>query len=376
MNALRKELADIYHFFFATPSSHKEIIFYVEHRGYYSYTEGILAELQKIYHQPISYITSDFFDPLLTNTNPAIHVFYIKKFLPYVMALLNARVCVMTVADLEHFSLRRSAYPVHYVYVFHALVSTHMMYREGAFDYYDSILCVGPHQIAEIRAREKQNNLSPKRLVEAGYYPLERIYELWRARPEKSPAQEKTILIAPSWGEQNVLESVGGQIIGILLKAGYRVIVRPHSETIRRFPDLLKEFVNMFGENPSFTLETAGAPDAAIICADILISDSSGIMLEYAFGTERPVLSIGVPPKVKNPHFQKLHMEPVELTLRKQFGIVLSPKEIDTIDRVVEKLIAEKDMYRERIRALRSKYVFAFGSSSQIGAEYITGLLK
>lgn len=376
MNALRKELADIYRFFFATPTSHKEIVFYVEHRGYYPYMEGILAELGKMCREPVSYITSDFTDPLLKNTNSALTVFYIKKFLPYVMALLNARVCVMTVADLEHFSLRRSTYPVHYVYVFHALVSTHMMYREGAFDYYDSMLCVGPHQIAEIREREQQEHLPPKRLVEAGYYPLERIYEAWRARPEKSPAQEKTVLIAPSWGEQNVLESVGERIIEILLKADYRVIVRPHPETIRRSPNLLEAFVNAFGKHPSFTLETSGTPDAALMRADILISDSSGIMLEYAFGTERPVLSIGVPPKVKNPNFQKLPMEPVELTLRKQFGVVISPQEIDMIHQAVEKLIAEKDRYRERIRVLRSQYVFAFGRSPQIGAEYIMGLLK
>ena len=66
------------------------------------------------------------------------------------------------------------------MYLFHALVSTHMMYRYGAFDHYDSILCVGPHQVAEIRKHEEINKLSPKRLIEAGYYRLERIYQSYQ----------------------------------------------------------------------------------------------------------------------------------------------------------------------------------------------------
>lgn len=371
MNALRKELADIYRFFFATPISHKEIVFYIEHRGYYPYMEGILAELEKTHHQPISYITSDFSDPILINANPATSVFYIKKFLPYVMALLNSRVCIMTVADLEHFYLRRSAYPVHYVYAFHALVSTHMMYREGAFDHYDSILCVGPHQIAEIREREQQEHLPPKRLVEAGYYPLERIYEAYRARPEKSSAQEKTVLIAPSWGEHNIFESVGEELIRNLLDKGYHVIARPHAELARRKPEVLENLNNAFGGNPRFVLETFGSPDEAILKADVLITDFSGIMFEYAFGTERPVLFIDVPPKVKNQNYRKIPMEPIELALRPKLGITLSPHEVGMVNNAVEELIAKRERFRIRIQELRSRYVFHFGNAAAVSAQEI-----
>lgn len=371
MKKIARELADTYRFFFATPLVYKRIVFYLEHQGYYPYVEGIMTELRETHRQPLSYITSDYTDPLLTKRNPAIHVFYFHTLLPYVMALLKAQVCVMTVADLERFSLRRSAYPVHYVYVFHALVSTHMMYREGAFDYYDTLLCVGPHQIAEIRAREQQESLPPKHLVEAGYHPLERIYEAHQRRSAGARSEKKTVLIAPSWGADNVLESVGEALIKKLLSTGYEVIVRPHSETQKHSPALLKSFIDQFGGNASFTLETLGAPDASLVRADVLISDCSGIMFEYAFGTERPVLSIDVPPKVKNPNFKKLDMEPVELTLRAQFGVVISPRDIDTIDNVIEKLIAEKDAYRARIQALRSRYVSHFGNAAAVSAREI-----
>src|SRR5438093_13437904 len=54
--------------------------------------------------------------------------------------------------DLDAYHLMRSAaYPVHYVYVFHSMVSSHMVFRPKAYDAYDTILCVGPHHTREIR---------------------------------------------------------------------------------------------------------------------------------------------------------------------------------------------------------------------------------
>lgn len=48
------------------------------------------------------------------------------------------------------------------------MVSTHMMYRLGAFDHYDFILGVGPRHIRELRQHEKLYQLPTKTLVEAG----------------------------------------------------------------------------------------------------------------------------------------------------------------------------------------------------------------
>ena len=377
MEKIFREIADTYRFFFSTPPTYKQIVLYLEHKGYYPYLAGIVTELIETHHQNLCYITSDFFDPLLAHTRPRMRVFYLNAFLPYVMAFLNARVCLMTVADLEYFSLRRSAYPVHYVYVFHALVSTHMMYREGAFDHYDSILCVGPHQVDEIRERERQELLPPKYLVEAGYYPVERIYARYQHEwARENSSVQKTVLIAPSWGEQNIFETVGEVLIRSLLQKGYRVVIRPHPELMRRKPQVIKTLQHAFADNTCFGLDTSDSADTALVNADVLVTDSSGITFEYAFGTERPILFIDVPPKIKNSHYKKLGMEPIELALRKDLGIILSPHEIVHVGRAVESLIAARDSYWRRIITLRSQYMYAFGNASKIGAEYIMSLLK
>lgn len=122
-------------------------------------------------------------------------------------------------------------------------------------------------------------------------------------------------------------------------------------------------------------MEKSVAGDDSLLKADVLISDCSGIFFEYAFGTERPVLFIDVPPKVKNPRFREVGMEPLELVLRPKVGVIVSPDNIHSIPKVLEELIARKDSFRKNIIELRNKHVFAFGESSKIGAQYILNLL-
>ncbi len=374
---LLKEIADFHCFFWRTPKAEKAIIFYAEHEGYYPYFEGLIKKMIGEYNRTLCYITSDPDDPILQKSESRIKTFYLNKLLPFFMAFVNCRVFVMTLTDLNQFHLKRSLNPVHYVYVFHALVSTHMAYRYGAFDHYDSILCCGPHQVEEIRRHEELNKLPPKRLVEAGYYRLERIYQAYQKySPEKSfSVTKETILIAPSWGAANVLESCGEHLVELLLEADYEVIVRPHPETVRRSPDLIALFASKFGNNPNFTLETSVATDDSLLRADVLICDCSGVSLEYAFGTERPALFLDVPLKIQNQRFKELGLDPLELSLRSKIGVTVPLEKLDTVPRVISKLIADRLVYKNRIAELRKRNVYAFGHSSDIGAQYIVNMV-
>jgi hypothetical protein len=377
MKLLFKEIRNLYRFFFATPRTEKEIVFYAENRWYFMYLAGIVDYLTHEHGIHITYITSDADDPILKKEQTHIHCFYFNTLLPYVMAFVNTRVWVMTLTELGNGHLYRSTYPVHYVYIFHALVSTHMMYREGAFDNYDTILCVGPHQVTEIRKREQDEHLRPKNLIEAGYHPLEHMYQSYKDyKVAQQPPSKKTIFIAPSWGDNNILESIGKELVEALLKADYTVIVRPHPEALRRAVSFLSSFSESFAGQHHFSFDISSSPEQNIFRADLLISDCSGIMLEYAFATERPVLSISVPPKIKNPNYTKLKIEPIELQLRSRFGVVVSPNDIPTILQTAQTLITQKDAYRERIQKLRSEYIFNFGTSAQTSTQAIMDVLK
>jgi hypothetical protein len=356
----------------------RSIVFYAEHSGYYPYFEGIIKKLTDECDRTLCYITSDRHDPILRNTNPRIKTFYLNKLLPFFIAFVDCKIFVMTLTDLNKFHLKRSINPVHYLYVFHALVSTHMVYRYGAFDHYDSILCAGPHHVEEIRQHEKLNNLPPKTLVEAGYYRLERIYQDYKEWVRQKPSQpdREIILIAPSWGADNVLESCGEELVGLLLREGYQVIVRPHPETVKRSPGLIEQLMTKFGKSPNFTLEKSIATHDSLLKADVLICDCSGVALEYAFGTERPVLFLDVPVKIKNEKYRDLNIEPLELATRIKIGVIVKPEELATVPTVISQLISAAPQYKNTIIKLREQYVFHFGKSAEIGANYVHRLIS
>src|SRR5262249_43697150 len=165
---------------------------------------------------------------------------------------LKADVMALTMLDLQNFHLKRSVHPVHYAYVFHSMGSTHMVDHASSYDHYDSLLCVGPHHVAEIRRREELFGLPPKHLFAHGYPRLERLVALAGARAggapaprqpaarttgdsrasaggapaPRQPAARTTILLAPTWGEQSTLHVCGEPLIDALLRAGIGVILR------------------------------------------------------------------------------------------------------------------------------------------------------
>jgi CDP-glycerol glycerophosphotransferase (TagB/SpsB family) len=372
--SLVKELVDFYRFFRRTTNSEKNIVFYSEHKGYYPYFSGLIRELVTKNQKSICYVTSDIQDPILETLESKIKTFYLKKLLPFFMIYVNCKVFVMTLTDLNQFHLKRSINSVHYVYVFHSLISTHMGYLSGAFDHYDSILCVGAHQIEEIRQFEKINGLSPKILIEAGYNRIEEIYQEYqktRNNISSSDTNKKTILIAPSWGKDNVLEACGEHLVQILLENDYFVIVRPHPETVKRNSELLEVLNSRYSDDPNFTLELSVATNTSLLKADLLICDASGIIMEYAFGTERPVLFLNVPVKIRNPEYKDIELPVLEVDIRSKIGEIIDPDKLMVIPQLISQMIERRNEYKEQIIALREKFIFNFGFSSMIGTKHI-----
>jgi len=369
-----QEISDLLRYCLKTKNSSKEIVIYSEHKGYYQYYEGIIDSLINTHKQEICYITSDPHDPILSPPSVLIHSFYIKSLLPFFMLFLKCKVCIMTMPDLDNFHIKRSVNDVHYVYVFHALLSTHLAYLYGALDHYDTILCCGPHHVEEIRKHEKICGLKPKNLVKAGYNKLEQVYSFYKK--QTCCTSNDIILLAPSWGEANILETCGEQLVALLLQSGYEVILRPHPETIKRTPKVVSAYTERFGGNNNFTLERSIVSFESIFKASVLITDYSGLAFEYAFGTERPVIYLDVPPKIKNKKFNHLNIEPLDYKLRSKIGVCIAPDKITEVPTAIAKLINEQDDYKKRIIGFREKYVFAFGSSSAVSAQAVMDITQ
>ena len=359
----------------------RSIVFYSEDISSFVHFEQIIHELTKEMGYQICYVTSAKDDPILNSQNKKIKAFYIglgatrtKFFME-----LKAEVLVMTMPSLETYFIKRSrVYPVHYVYVFHSINSTHRNYRKNAFDHFDSIFCTGPHHVKEIIATEQLYNLKRKNLVKCGYGLIDK---LQKNKPVKNQEmctkdERKKILVAPSWGKKGLLETKGPELVKILLDAGYHVTVRPHPMTVRKWPKIIKTIRSEFKDESNFEMETDVSSFESLYSTYGLISDWSGIGFEYAFVCERLVLYVDVPHKNNNPDYNKISCEPLESSIRNLIGVVISPNELEGIPKIIESTYENIDLFKTKVQEVRNKTVFNFGQSGINGAQEIVKILS
>lgn len=363
--------------FRALDASDRDIVFYAEDASSWVHFAEIVEHLTESLKQPICYLTSSETDPILQSSNKQIRSFWIGEGSIRTAAFMNMRatMMVMTMPSLETYFLKRSRMvPVHYVYLFHSLVSTHMIYVPGAFNHYDTIFCAGTHHNREIRAAEKIYQLKQKELVDVGYGRLDSLL-CGTDSSENVIAGEDMggtrVLIAPSWGPNGLLERHAVSLVKPLLNANYHVTVRPHPMTIKKRPDVIKSLQVEMGNHPRFILEIDIRSSESLHKSHVMISDWSGVALEYAFVRERPVIFVDVPRKVNNPLYEEIDCIPIEVSIRNEIGRVISPDNLASIPNEVEAILQKNTSYTEAILAARERSVYNVGASGKVGAEAI-----
>lgn len=357
----------------------KHVVFYAERNGFYKYFKDIIEELLKRSNLSIHYITNDPNDAIfkIAETEPRIKPYYVSlKQTAILMMLIETDLFVMTTPDLNKYYLKRSSVKsdIEYIYVPHDMMSVHMSFREGAFDAFDTVFCVGPHVEKELREIEKVYKLHEKTLVQFGY-PLADSLEAdgKKAAEERVENGVKEILIAPSWQEDNLLDSCIDDLIKALYADGNRIIVRPHPEYVKRYgsamDDLIKRYEG-YDEN-KLVFEMNFSKNKSIYSSDVLITDWSGVATEFCFATKRPAIFVNTKMKCPNPNYTKIGLTPVEISLRNTIGVAVDKDQLSTLPETLAQLEAKADYYRETIEKTQAEMIFNRGKAAKVGADYI-----
>lgn len=365
--------------FKSIPRAQRRIVFYSEGGGYWTYFEPVFRALQQEYGEPVLYVTSSELDPLLHSPPPGLRPFNVGEgsVRTIFFSGLEADVLLMTMPDLQTFHIKRSPYPVKYVYLHHSLVSTHMVYRPQAFDHFDTILCAGPHHVTETRAREAWAGQPAKELVPHGYGRLDAILANGASGPKQRAVTEQPhVLVAPTWGATGLLELHAEELVSHLLASGLNVTVRPHPRTRQLQPEILHAISARFGDNPQFALDEDTNALQSLHAADLMISDWSGAALDFALGLERPVIFVDVPRKIQNPAYTELGHEPLEVRIREQLGKVLATDNLGMIGTLVAEMVNDAARWQEATREARTQWVFNPGKSGHAAATYLRSLIS
>ena len=181
------------------------------------------------------------------------------------------------------------------------------------------------------------------------------------------------VLIAPSWQEDNILDSCLDDLLNSLLGHGWKVKVRPHPEYMKRYKPRMDSIIERWkGYNGTdLSFETDFTSNESIYASDVVITDWSGTATEFSFITLRPCIFINTPPKVNNPDYVKLGIEPQELRLRNLIGIPLEINGIGTAGESVQKLLENSAEWSDRIRNIRDELIANFPYSAPVSAKAI-----
>ncbi len=377
-----KEMSEMERLLSPENKTARKIVFYAERpidwRYYVDYVEHLLTNPGV----EICYITSNIKDPIFATSEKRIKPFFIKNALGPTFAKLDSKVLVMTTPDLNQGFVKRAPDPVQHIYAYHGISSVHQCYRLGGLDHFDSLLCIGQYQIDELRKQEEVYKLKKRDLPLVGYPLLERIYREHQAylASKTGGNQAPIVLVAPTWDparKSSIMDCCIDELVDVLARTGMTVWLRPHPEFVKRFPKVIESVQKRIDKHKytNISFQMALESMQCLHEADVLITDHSTIAVDYALGTERPVLFIDTPIRIDNPERDKLGMEPVENKYRSKLGVRVKPGELDTVPTVLKEMIQDRPKFAETVPALRDIFVANWLSAGQIGGDYILSLV-
>lgn len=204
---------------------------------------------------------------------------------------LKAHVLLSTTPGLDVYQWKRSPEIDYYIHILHAAGEV-LMYRMFGLDYYDMVL-VGSNvfQPKDIRTLEALRGLPAKEIAVSGIPYMDEMYtRLQLEQTTKEKSSTPTVLLAPSWGSSAILARFGERIIQNLLDTGYNIIIRPHPQSFKSEASMIEALMKKYPSQERLEWNRDLDNFDCLMRADIMISDFSGVIFDFALVHNKPVI--------------------------------------------------------------------------------------
>jgi len=335
-----------------TDTNYKKYVIYNEGIQYWNVFKPVCDEFEKRQIE-LTYYTSAQKDPVFEqNYNFVKPEFIGEGNMAFVrLNMLSAGVVLMTTPGLQVYQLKRSKKVEHYAHVLHA-ASDATMYRLFGIDYFDSVLLSGDYQKNDIITLEKQRDIKAKELVTVGCPYLDTLNEKIQSIP-KEENHNFTVLVSPSWGQSSLLTKYGEKLLDPLLKTNWNIIIRPHPQSKKSEPEVLKNLEERYKDNKNISWDYERDNIYSMKKSDIMISDFSGIIYDYTFLCDKPVIYVN----------SQLDLRPYDaydidggkniwqFKTLKEIGIELDDKNFDNIESIIKNASDSTELAEKRKKA-------------------------
>ena len=335
-----------------TDTNYKKYVVYNEGMQYWNTFKPVCDEFEKRQIE-LTYYTSADKDPCFEQNYKYVKPEFIGEGnMAFVrLNMLSAGIVLMTTPGLQVYQLKRSKNVKHYSHVLHA-ASDATMYRLFGIDYFDSVLLTGDYQKKDIRLLEKQRNLKEKELVTVGCTYLDTLNLKIKMIPQEEN-HEFTVLVSPSWGPSALLSKYGEKLLDPLVKTGWKIIVRPHPQSKKSEKEMLTKLTEKYKDCNNLVWDYERDNIYSMKKSDIMISDFSGIIYDYTFLCDKPVMYVNASLDLRPYDAYDIIEEKENKTIwqfdtLKQIGIELREESFGKIEEIIKNASDSKELAEKR----------------------------
>lgn len=345
--------------------SRHQLVFYSEGRQYWNTFKPLIDELVGR-GEKCAYLTSDEHDPGLLYSSEFISTKHIgtgAKAYAH-LTILEADVCAMTTPGLDVLQIKRSKGVSHYAHLIHAPTDVGT-YKQYSFDYFDSILISGAHQEKSLRKLEELRRTGRKSLPLTGclyYDEMQRQLKEFDTAPEAG--SHMTVLVAPTWGLNGLLKKFDTRVLIPLLEQQWTVILRPHPQSYLSEREMIDGLQKKLQRYPNLQWDNDNDGTNSMARANVMVSDLSGMVFDFAFVFEKPVITLKFTVNKLGLDAADLPWDPWELTVLDTIGRRIEEHELDALPRIIEQELGMPDR-RQMIRRLRDESVANFSCAAK-----------
>ena len=263
--------------------------------------------------------------------------------------LLNASVVLSTTPSLDVFQWKRSKNVDCYIHIPH-MSNDITLYRMFGLDHYDAIIVSGEYQEKQIRQLEEARELPAKEIAICGIPYMDEMKKRFD-ESDAVPAHERTVLLAPSWGESGLLSRFGEQLIDTLISTGYKIIIRPHPQSFSSEKEMIDRLMSKYNDDSKVTWNRDNDNFNVLMESDILISDFSGVIFDFSLVFDKPVIYTNAKFDV-NPYDASWIDDPLwTFSILPELGIELTDENVGDIKNLIDRCIEDSSFKEGRDKA-------------------------
>ena len=223
-------------------------------------------------------------------------------------------------------------------------------------DHFDALPLSGEYQVKQVRQLEKMRGIKERETPLVGIPYMDEMKKRLEAAGDVGP-HEKTVLLAPSWGKSGILSRFGEKLIDALIDTGYKIIVRPHPQSLITEKDMMDRLMSKYTDESKVIWNRDNDNFEVLRQADILISDFSGIIFDFTLVFDKPLIYTDTKYDIGPYDAYWIDEKPWTFRILPELGLELNEENVSNVKNLIDRCLEDPSFAKGRDKARAETWV-------------------